>query len=52
MKISLLFAVLIAFVRAAVVVMDDDTFEDKKAQGIWFVKFYAPWCGVSNRFLF
>lgn len=31
-----------------VITLSDDNFDEMTKTGIWFVKFYAPWCGYSK----
>lgn len=52
MKLKMLIASLLAFaafaaVTADVVVLTDATYADKlkEQDTLWFIKFYAPWCG-------
>lgn len=49
-KLILAAAALFSVASAAPEVLDDSTFESSVGNGdIWFVKFYAPWCGHCKR---
>lgn len=47
----LLVVLFAAIVSADVVTLTDDTFTDKvkEQDTVWFIKFYAPWCGHCKK---
>eukprot|EP01115_Flamella_aegyptia_P012926 TRINITY_DN6644_c2_g1_i1.p1 TRINITY_DN6644_c2_g1~~TRINITY_DN6644_c2_g1_i1.p1 ORF type:complete len:121 (-),score=42.99 TRINITY_DN6644_c2_g1_i1:143-505(-) len=52
MKITCLLVILALFVcymNASPVELGESDFDEKIAEGKWFVKFFAPWCGHCKR---
>jgi hypothetical protein len=42
---TILGLVLLAAASANLQILTSDNFDSSIAEGVWFVKFYAPWCG-------